>query len=133
MYRPLSLDGAFDGVRLVSPEAIPLMSRAESSGYDVVGMGPSRFGLGFMKPMDNRAGPPNNRESALMGEDAFGHVGFGGSTGFADPRAHLSFGYTTNRQKSWQIMCDRAQALTDAAYGSIGWRFSERGGVWYEP
>ena len=34
----------------------------------------------------------------ILSEDAFGHVGMGGSIGFADPRARMSFWYTMNRQ-----------------------------------
>jgi CubicO group peptidase (beta-lactamase class C family) len=32
--------------------------------------------------------------AGILSEDAFGHPGFGGSIGFADPRARMSFGYT---------------------------------------
>lgn len=131
MYRPLALDGAAGRVRLVEPRAIPGMSAVASAGLDAVGLGPTRFSLGFMKPMNNRRQLPGNRESALLSEAAFGHAGFGGSVGFAAPDARMSFGYTTNKQRSFQVLCDRGQALVDAAYGSLGWRLSPSG-VYYE-
>ena len=58
---------------------------------------PTRFSLGFMKSMDNRALPNAEDCSALMAESAFGHVGAGGSIGFADPDCRMSFGYAMNR------------------------------------
>ena len=48
---------------------------------------PTRFALGFMKTIDNRRRAPGEQDSVLLSEDAFGHVGMGGSLGFADPAA----------------------------------------------
>jgi CubicO group peptidase (beta-lactamase class C family) len=131
MYRPLALDGSHGGVRLVSHGAIAQMGATASAGQDAVGLVPSRFTLGFMKSMDRRGGQPGDNESASLSEAAFGHAGFGGSMGFADPEARMSFGYTTNKQRSFQLLCDRGQALVDAAYASLGYAFSDGGGVWY--
>ena len=47
-----------------------------------------RFGLGFQL---NR--PPNHGPNPR----AFGHAGYGGSLGFADPEPRLGFGYTPNQ------------------------------------
>ncbi len=55
---------------------------------------PTRFSLGFMKSMDNRALDNADDCSVILAEPAFGHVGAGGSLGFADPEARMSFGYT---------------------------------------
>ena len=52
----------------------------------------------------------------IMGSAAFGHVGAGGSLGFADPAAGLSFGYTMNRMGPGLLMNERGQSLVDAAY-----------------
>ena len=42
---------------------------------------PSRFGQGFMLRMDNRAEPKGRQDSLLIGDEAFGHTGMGGSVG----------------------------------------------------
>ena len=96
---------------------------------------PTRFALGFMKSMDNRKrsigaqifGP--DVDSVIMGSAAFGHVGAGGSLGFADPAAGLSFGYTMNQMGPGLLMNERGQSLVDAAYLSLGYK-SKDGGVW---
>ena len=53
----------------------------------------------------------------------------GGSIGFADPQASLSFAYTMNRMGAGLLLTDRGQSLVDATYGSLGWR-SDRSGAW---
>ncbi|HZB53194.1 MAG TPA: hypothetical protein VE527_06190 [Reyranella sp.] len=68
-------------------------------------------------------------DSVIMGSAAFGHVGAGGSLGFADPAAGLSFGYTMNRMGPGLLMNERGQALVDAAYLSLGYT-NKDGGVW---
>jgi CubicO group peptidase (beta-lactamase class C family) len=49
-----------------------------------------------MKSIDNRRQPPG-LGSVILSEAAFGHAGLGGSIGFADPQAEVSFGYTMNK------------------------------------
>jgi CubicO group peptidase (beta-lactamase class C family) len=88
-----------------------------------------------MKSMDNRKrsvgaqvfGP--DVDSVILGSAAFGHVGAGGSLGFADPQAKLSFGYAMNKMGLGILMNDRGQTLVDAAYRALGYR-SDAGGVW---
>jgi CubicO group peptidase (beta-lactamase class C family) len=67
----------------------------------------------------------------ILSEEAFGHLGNGGSLGFADPRARLSFGYAMNRQGGRTGLEDRGQALVDAVYRVLGYRRGPRGGMWY--
>lgn len=90
---------------------------------------PTRFSLGFMKAMDNRRLPFGQDSSAILSEDAFGHVGFGGSIGFADPKAELAFGYTMNKMGSGVGLTERGQRLIDAAYRSLGYQ-SNASGTW---
>jgi CubicO group peptidase (beta-lactamase class C family) len=102
------------------------MSRTISAGFDQFGQIPSRFAAGYIKSMDNRRGTPGNQDTGILSEDAFGHSGFGGSIGFADPRAALSFGYAMNQQGPGTLLNPRGQSLVDAAYRSLG--YSEEGG-----
>jgi CubicO group peptidase (beta-lactamase class C family) len=82
-----------------------------------------------MKTMDNRQEPRGVQDSVLIAEDAFGHVGAGGSFGFADPTAVMSFGYTMNRMGPGASLNDRGQSLVDATYRSLGYR-SDASGAW---
>jgi CubicO group peptidase (beta-lactamase class C family) len=86
-----------------------------------------RFGLGFMKSSDNRRGPLGARESLILSKEAFGHAGMGGSLGFADPAARLSFGYAMNKQGRGVLLNERGQALVDAVYHCLGYRTNETG------
>jgi CubicO group peptidase (beta-lactamase class C family) len=82
---------------------------------------PTRFTLGFMKSIDNRylkTNPPT--DSVVLSENAFGHVGMGGSIGFADPSLGLSFGYAMNKMGDGILLNDRGQSLVDATYESLG-------------
>ena len=51
----------------------------------------------------------------IIREDAFGHVGMGGSVGFADPEAEPSFGYTMNRLGAGILLNARGQVRVDTA------------------
>ena len=130
MYRPLALGGAYGSTRIVREDSIVAMSAVSSAGYDAFGLVPTRFSLGFNKAIDNRRQQPGSQESALISEDAFGHPGFGGSMGFADPGARMSFGYATNKQKSLQVLCDRGQALIHEVYRALGYTLAPNG-RWY--
>ncbi len=129
MYAPLANGGSLNGVRLVGADTLARMGRVAMATHDdATLLVPSRFALGFMKSMDNRAtGVPD--ASAIMSDAAFGHVGMGGSIGFADPGLHMSFGYNMNRMGVGILLNDRGQSLIDAAYLSLGCR-SNVSGCW---
>ena len=56
----------------------------------------------------------------MIGENAFGHVGYGGSSAtFADPDAKISFGYLTNKLGGEYLINERAQSLIDTSYKSL--------------
>jgi CubicO group peptidase (beta-lactamase class C family) len=65
----------------------------------------------------------------ILAEEAFGHLGFGGSIGFADPRARLSFGYAMNKMGGGLALNPRGQSLIDAVYQSLGYT-SDVSGSW---
>ncbi len=132
LYRPLALGGSADGVSLVGPEQIAIMGAVNSAtSVDAVVLVPTRWTLGFNKTMDNRYLPVADREGILLSEEAFGHAGMGGSLGFADPRARISFGYTMNHQGSGLGVNERGQSLVDAVYRSVGYRQIGDDGPWY--
>lgn len=82
-----------------------------------------------MKSMDNRGGNPGNTDSAILGGAAFGHVGAGGSIGFADPDENMSFAYTMNKMGQGILLNERGQSLVDAAHRTLGYTTNEPG-IW---
>lgn len=126
MYTPLARN---DG-SLVSAERLAAMGRVSTATQiDATLLCRSRFASGFMKSMDNRAVATSPGMSVLIGEVAFGHVGAGGSIGFADPECGLAFSYTMNQMGGGLLMNDRGQSLIDAAYAALGYR-SNASGAW---
>jgi CubicO group peptidase (beta-lactamase class C family) len=65
----------------------------------------------------------------IYSEEAFGHSGFGGALGFADPQARMSFGYVMNRMGQGLGLNERGQSLVDAVYLSLGYT-SNASGAW---
>jgi len=132
MYRPLALGGEFDGVRLLPEDAIPAMGAvAAAVARDATMLVPTRWANGFLKGQDNHHLPPGSNDSVILSEEAFGHLGNGGSMGFADPGARLSFGYAMNRLGAGVGLDARGQALVDAVYRALEYRRGARGGMWY--
>jgi len=126
IYAPLSLDGSVDGVRLVSAAALPTMRTVRSaSDCDLMLRLPTTFTLGFSKSWGARGLGPGNH--VILGEQAFGAPGLGGSLGFADGEARMAFGYVMNRHGAGVGLNDRGQSLVDAAYESMGFRLSPSG------
>lgn len=126
MYAPL----ACGGKDLVSRDTLARMGAVSSAtGKDAVLLIPSRFSLGFMKSIDNRRQPPGLDGSVILSEAAFGHAGLGGSIGFADPQAEISFGYTMNKMGEGIGLNERGQSTVDATYRSLGYQ-SNASGTW---
>ena len=133
LYRPLALDGGIDDVRLVDDVALGRMGRVASAvAVDATMRVPTRWSLGFMKSIDNRHLPPGDNDSVILSESAFGYLGSGGSLGFADPAARLSFGYTMNRQGVTTGLDARGQSLVDAVYQALHHHRPD-GGTWVAP
>ncbi len=130
IYAPFACGGELGGKRFVDADTLAAMGEvAVASHEDATLLIPTRFSLGFMKSMDNRNAPGIDKSSVILSGAAFGHVGAGGSVGFADPHARMSFGYAMNQMGPGILMNERGQSLVDAAYLSIGYE-SNASGVW---
>jgi CubicO group peptidase (beta-lactamase class C family) len=82
-----------------------------SDGIDRVLGKPSRFGVGF------QLSQPTRRIGG--GDRAFGHFGYGGTLGFADPESGVAFGYLMNRPgERWQT--PRTNSIVEAVYEALG-------------
>jgi len=112
IYGALSRGGELDGVRILRNETIEAAIEEQVFGPDVILGGlPMRFGLGFMLRQDMVPLGPNPR--------AFGHAGAGGSLGFADPDAHVGFGYTMNRMQMSLVATPTALAMIRAFFKAL--------------
>ena len=130
IYAPFACGGELNGRTYVDADTHAAMSEVSMATHeDATLLIPTRFGLGFMKSMDNRRELAVGRDSAILGASAFGHVGAGGSIGFADPGARMSLGYTMNRMGPGILLNERGQSLVDAAYQALGYQ-SNKSGVW---
>ncbi|MGW0763498.1 serine hydrolase domain-containing protein [Streptomyces sp. NPDC002814] len=107
--------GAHDGHRVLSPEAAERVREGQGRCRDLVlGAGfeqETEIGLGLWLSGPNGSYGPNPR--------AFGHDGFGGSCGLADPEAGVSLGYVMNRMGPHIADDPRKMALIDALYSVL--------------
>jgi CubicO group peptidase (beta-lactamase class C family) len=87
LYGALANAGADDGRRLLAPETVDALGRVQVRSRDQVLGIPMRWRLGY-------------HQAFGLGREAsrgFGHYGYGGSGGWADPSLGLSLGFVTNR------------------------------------
>ncbi|MEV2214106.1 serine hydrolase domain-containing protein [Streptomyces sp. NPDC050997] len=115
LYGIFAGKGGYDGRRVLSPEAAERVREGQGSCRDLVlGAGfesETEVGLGLWLSGPNGSYGPNPR--------AFGHDGFGGSCGLADPDAGVSLGYVMNRMGPHIADDPRKMALVDALYGAL--------------
>ncbi|MFJ3897219.1 serine hydrolase domain-containing protein [Streptomyces sp. NPDC090083] len=115
LYGVLAGRGSYDGHRVLSPEAAERVREGQGSCHDLVlgaGLGhETEIGLGLWLSGPHGSYGPNPR--------AFGHDGFGGSFGLADPEAGVSIGYVMNRMGPHIADDPRKTALVDAVYGAL--------------
>jgi CubicO group peptidase (beta-lactamase class C family) len=115
LYGVFAGRGSHGGRRLLSPEAAERAREGQGSCRDLVlgaGFeGETEVGLGLWLSGPQGSYGPNPR--------AFGHDGFGGSCGLADPEAGVSLGYVMNRMGPRIANDPRKTALIDALYGAL--------------
>ncbi len=87
LYAMLAGGGQVGGVRLLSPETVKRIAVVHSRGPDLVLALPMGWRLGYHSAFTTRG--------TVRG--AFGHFGFGGSGGWADPRRDLALAMVCNR------------------------------------
>ena len=105
------LRGGPPGTRWVGDALRSEAVAIHADGDDRVTRRASRFGLGFQLAQPSRPIGASPR--------AFGHFGYGGSLGFADPDLGLAFGYVMNRPgERWHN--PRTERLVDALYRCLG-------------
>jgi CubicO group peptidase (beta-lactamase class C family) len=105
-----SMINEVDGVRILGPEQVKHASTQRTTGPNLVILNmDAQFGLGYMVP------------SSIMplAPGSFGHFGFGGSVGWADPDAELALSYVMNRMDIGLSGDTRSSNLFAATYASI--------------
>jgi CubicO group peptidase (beta-lactamase class C family) len=115
LYGIFAGEGSYAGRRFLSPEAAERVREGQGRCRDLVlGAGldaETEIGLGLWLSGDNGSYGPNPR--------AFGHDGFGGSCGLADPEAGVSLGYVMNRMGPQIANDPRKMALIEALYSAL--------------
>ena len=107
--------------KLLSKTYVKRLSESNvKSDIDNMLLFPTNFSEGFMLHMDNRDSFEGEGGSFIIGQNAFGHVGFGGSSAtFADPDCKMSFGYLVNKLGGEYLINERGQSLINASYNSL--------------
>ncbi|MGW0188925.1 serine hydrolase domain-containing protein [Streptomyces sp. NPDC003362] len=115
LYGVLAGRGAYGGHRVLSAEAAERVREGQGACRDLVlgaGFdGETEAGLGLWLSGPHGSYGPNPR--------AFGHDGFGGSCGLADPEAGVSLGYVMNRMGPRIADDPRKMALVEAVYSAL--------------
>jgi CubicO group peptidase (beta-lactamase class C family) len=107
MYGAIANGGRVDGAQFLSPEVVAGLSGRRSLRPDGNLVIPLAFHLGYHRlPFD-----------AIPG---FGHVGLGGSLGWADPDSGLAFGFVHNRLLSPFVILDHAAFVATSALCRMG-------------
>jgi CubicO group peptidase (beta-lactamase class C family) len=115
LYGVFAGRGSYGGHRVLSPKAAERVREGQGSCRDLV------LGAGFEHETEVGLGLWLSGPNGSYGPDprAFGHDGFGGSCGLADPDAGVSLGYAMNRMGPHIADDPRKSALIDALYGAL--------------
>jgi CubicO group peptidase (beta-lactamase class C family) len=110
LYALLAHGGQAGGVRLLSPRTVQQIAVVHSRGPDLVLVLPMGWRLGYHSAFTTRGTVPG----------AFGHFGFGGSGGWADPRRDVALAMVCNRGSGTPIGDLRMAELGAAVVRSPG-------------
>jgi CubicO group peptidase (beta-lactamase class C family) len=109
IYSPFATDGTFEGRRVLPQSSIAESTREVFYGVDMnMGKALGWGAGGFFVRNEWRWFGPNS--------EAFGHSGWGGSLGFADPKARISVGYVPNQMDTNLQGDPRSMRLIAALY-----------------
>ncbi|POX59599.1 EstA family serine hydrolase [Streptomyces sp. Ru62] len=115
LYGVFAGRGSYGGRRILSPKTAERVREGQGRCRDLVlgaGFeGETEVGLGLWLSGPEGSYGPNPR--------AFGHDGFGGSCGLADPDTGVSLGYVMNRMGPHIANDPRKTALVDALYSAL--------------
>ena len=110
MYAMLSCGGQLGGVRILSEKTVRKASEIQNNQQDrVVMMTTMQWRLGYHKLLLAHKQLPR----------AFGHFGFGGSGGFADPEHDLAMAMVCNRGRGTSLADMRIAGLARAAAQAV--------------
>jgi CubicO group peptidase (beta-lactamase class C family) len=107
----LACGGKVDGVRLLGEETIAKAIEEQRYAKDLILGFKMRWGLGFMLASRQLPLGPNPR--------TFGHGGWGGSLGFADLDAHVSWAYIMNKMSPGTAGDTRVAGMLAALYAGL--------------
>jgi CubicO group peptidase (beta-lactamase class C family) len=111
IYAMLANGGVFQRRRLLSPATIARMTRVLSDRLDLTLGMPANWAAGVVLNGTTTFFGPNPR--------AYGHSGWGGSFGCADPDRQLAIGYVCNQMGPDLVGDVRARELCAAIYGCL--------------
>ena len=112
IYSALATDRCLDGVEIVSEKALQNATEIQIENEDLVLKFPMSWGVGFA--INKRIGIYGNSPRA------FGHHGWGGSFGYADPDNGLGVAYAMNYMREPLDALDpRLATLTQAISSSV--------------
>ena len=110
LYSVYADRGRLGGRRLLSEATFAGLTKSRFAGPDLVLPFEVNWAAGVMRNAQRVYGP---------NPDGFGHSGWGGSMGLADPDRRISAAYVMNKQSNWLQGDPRAQALIAALFGCL--------------
>jgi CubicO group peptidase (beta-lactamase class C family) len=111
IYGALAQGGKLGRVNILQPETIDLATKEQINSRDLVLDVRMSWGSGFVRNVAKVIYGPN--------PESFGHSGFGGSLGFADPVAGLGVGYAMNQMGHNLAGDQRSLSLIKALYQAV--------------